>query len=80
MLMLDEPSLGLAPKLVDQVFEQIGALKDQGLAIVLVEQNAARALEIAHRAYVLELGRNKYEGTGHELLGDERVRKMYLGG
>jgi branched-chain amino acid transport system ATP-binding protein len=80
MIMLDEPSLGLAPKLVDQVFEHIGALKDQGLAILLVEQNAARALEVAHRGYVLELGRNKYEGTGRELLGDERVRKMYLGG
>jgi branched-chain amino acid transport system ATP-binding protein len=80
MIMLDEPSLGLAPRLVDQVFEHIGALKDQGLAILLVEQNASRALEIAHRGYVLELGRNKYEGTGRELLGDERVRKMYLGG
>ena len=80
MVLLDEPSLGLAPKLVDQVFAQIGALKDQGLSIILVEQNAARALEIAHRAYVLELGRNKYEGEGRELLADERVRKMYLGG
>ncbi len=80
MVLLDEPSLGLAPKLVDQVFDQIGTLKDQGLAILLVEQNAARALEIAHRGYVLELGRNKYEGAGRELLADERVRKMYLGG
>src|SRR5437588_2994251 len=80
MVLLDEPSLGLAPKLVDQVFDQIGALKDEGLAILLVEQNAARALEIAHRGYVLELGRNRYEGEGRELLEDERVRKMYLGG
>ncbi len=80
MVLLDEPSLGLAPKLVDQVFDQIGTLKNDGLSIVLVEQNAARALEIAHRAYVLELGRNRYEGEGHELLADERVRKMYLGG
>ena len=80
MVLLDEPSLGLAPKLVDQVFDQIGTLKDQGQAILLVEQNAARALEIAHRAYVLELGRNKYEGEGRELLADDRVRKMYLGG
>ena len=80
MVLLDEPSLGLAPKLVDQVFDQIGRLKEEGLSILLVEQNAARALEIAHRAYVLELGRNRYEGEGRELLADERVRKMYLGG
>ena len=80
MVLLDEPSLGLAPKLVDQVFDQIGTLKNEGLSIVLVEQNAARALDIAHRAYVLELGRNRYEGEGRELLADERVRKMYLGG
>ena len=80
MVLLDEPSLGLAPKLVDQVFDQIGALKNEGLSIMLVEQNAARALEIAHRGYVLELGRNKYEGEGRALLADERVRKMYLGG
>ena len=80
MVLLDEPSLGLAPKVVDQVFDQIGTLKEQGLAILLVEQNAARALAIAHRGYVLELGRNKYEGEGRELLADEPVRKMYLGG
>jgi ABC-type branched-subunit amino acid transport system ATPase component len=80
MILLDEPSLGLAPKLVDQVFDHIRTLKNEGLAILLVEQNAARALEIAHRGYVLELGRNRYEGLGRELLADERVRKMYLGG
>lgn len=80
MVLLDEPSLGLAPKLVDQVFDQIGTLKEQGLSILLVEQNAARALAIAHRGYVLELGRNKYQGEGRELLADERIRKMYLGG
>jgi len=79
MVLLDEPSLGLAPKLVDMVFDQINILKDQGLAIALVEQKAARALAIAHRGYVLELGRNKYEGKGEELLADERVGKMYLG-
>jgi branched-chain amino acid transport system ATP-binding protein len=80
MILLDEPSLGLAPKFVDMVFDQILTLKNEGLAIALVEQNAARALEIAHRGYVLELGRNKYEGTGAELLADEGVRRMYLGG
>lgn len=80
LILLDEPSLGLSPKFVDMVFDQIVLLKDQGLTLMLVEQNAARALEIAHRGYVLELGHNKYEGPGLELLNDERVRKMYLGG
>jgi branched-chain amino acid transport system ATP-binding protein len=80
IVLLDEPSLGLSPKFVDVVFDQILRLRDEGLAIALVEQNAARALEIAHRGYVLELGCNKYEGSGAELLADERVRRMYLGG
>jgi branched-chain amino acid transport system ATP-binding protein len=80
LVLLDEPSLGLSPKFVDMVFDQILLLKDQGLTLLVVEQNAARALEISHRGYVLELGRNKYEGPGGELLNDERVRKMYLGG
>jgi branched-chain amino acid transport system ATP-binding protein len=80
MILLDEPSLGLSPRFVDMVFEQIVTLKDQGLAIAMVEQNAARALEIAHRGYVLDLGSNRYEGTGQDLLADERVRRMYLGG
>jgi branched-chain amino acid transport system ATP-binding protein len=80
LVLLDEPSLGLSPRFVDMVFDQIVKLKDEGLAIAMVEQNAARALEIAHRGYVLELGRNKYEGSGAELLADERVRRMYLGG
>jgi branched-chain amino acid transport system ATP-binding protein len=80
MVLLDEPSLGLSPRFVDMVFDQILTLKDQGLAIGIVEQNAARALQIAHRAYVLELGRNRYEGAGAELAADDRVRKLYLGG
>jgi branched-chain amino acid transport system ATP-binding protein len=80
LVLLDEPSLGLSPRFVDMVFDQIIKLRDEGLAIAMVEQNAARALEIAHRGYVLELGRNKYEGSGAELLADERVRRMYLGG
>jgi branched-chain amino acid transport system ATP-binding protein len=80
MILLDEPSLGLSPKFVDMVFEHILLLKDEGLSIALVEQKAVRALEIAHRGYVLELGQNRYEGTGAALLADERVRRMYLGG
>jgi branched-chain amino acid transport system ATP-binding protein len=80
MVLLDEPSLGLAPRLVDMVFDQIAFLKEQGLAVALVEQKAARALAIAHRGYVLELGRNRYESEGEALLADERVRTMYLGG
>ena len=80
LLILDEPSLGLAPLMVEEMFALIARLNAEGLAILLVEQNAARALEIAHRGYVLELGRNRYEGEGRELLADERVRKMYLGG
>jgi branched-chain amino acid transport system ATP-binding protein len=80
MILLDEPSLGLSPRFVDMVFEQIVTLKNEGLAIAMVEQNAARALEISHRGYVLDLGANRYEGTGQDLLADDRVRKMYLGG
>jgi ABC-type branched-subunit amino acid transport system ATPase component len=80
LILLDEPSLGLAPRFVDMVFDQLVALRDEGLAVALVEQNAARALEVAHRGYVLELGRNRYEGRASELAADERVRRLYLGG
>lgn len=80
MLMLDEPSLGLSPKFVDEVFEKIVGLAKENLTIMLVEQNATRALEISDRGYVLELGRNRYEGAGKELLENKDVRKMYLGG
>jgi ABC-type branched-subunit amino acid transport system ATPase component len=80
MLMLDEPSLGLSPRLVDEVFEKIVEMARGGLTTMLVEQNAARALEIADRGYVLELGRNRFEGTGRELLDNPDVRQMYLGG
>src|SRR5438094_9220069 len=80
MMMLDEPSLGLSPRLVDDVFETIVALARDGLTVMLVEQNAARALEISDRGYVLELGRNRFEGTGQELLQNPEVRRMYLGG
>ena len=80
MMMLDEPSLGLSPRFVDEVFDKIGALAGTGLTVMLVEQNAARALEISDRAYVLELGRNRFEGTGRALLANPEVRQMYLGG
>jgi ABC-type branched-subunit amino acid transport system ATPase component len=80
MMMLDEPSLGLSPRLVDEVFEKIVEMARGGLTVMLVEQNAARALEIADRAYVLELGRNRFEGTGRELLENREVSRMYLGG
>ncbi|MCZ6532260.1 MAG: ABC transporter ATP-binding protein [SAR324 cluster bacterium] len=80
MMMLDEPSLGLSPRFVTEIFEKIVNLAREGLTIILVEQNAARALEISHRGYVLELGRNRFEGSGEELLNNEEVRRMYLGG
>jgi ABC-type branched-subunit amino acid transport system ATPase component len=80
MMLLDEPSLGLSPRLVDEVFEKIAEMARGGLTVMLVEQNAARALEIADRGYVLELGRNRFEGTGAALLANPDVRRMYLGG
>jgi branched-chain amino acid transport system ATP-binding protein len=80
MLMLDEPSLGLSPKLVDEVFDKTVELARSGLTVMLVEQNAARALEISDRGYVLELGRNRFEGRGRDLLADDDVRRLYLGG
>jgi branched-chain amino acid transport system ATP-binding protein len=79
LLMLDEPSLGLAPLVVAAVFEQVELINAQGTTVFLIEQNARRALAAAHRAYVLELGKVRYEGTGAELLGNEDVQKAYLG-
>jgi branched-chain amino acid transport system ATP-binding protein len=79
LLLLDEPSMGLSPVLVEQVFTIIGELKDRGLTILLVEQNANAALAIADRGYVIETGRIALTGTGEELLKDGRVRSAYLG-
>jgi branched-chain amino acid transport system ATP-binding protein len=79
MLLLDEPSMGLAPILVDQIFSIIAGLKRQGITVLLVEQNAYAALAIADRGYVLETGRISHSGTGRELLNDKRVREAYLG-
>jgi branched-chain amino acid transport system ATP-binding protein len=80
LLMLDEPSLGLAPKVVEAVFEQIQLIHESGTTVFLVEQNAHRALSIADRAYVLELGRIHHQGSGQELLDDPQVQRAYLGG
>ena len=80
LLLLDEPSMGLSPLLVDQVFEIIKQLRDDGTTILLVEQNASKALEIADRAYVLETGNITLSGTGIELAQSDEVRKAYLGG
>ena len=80
LMMLDEPSMGLAPLLVEQVFSIIRALHENGTTILLVEQNAEMALSIADRAYVLETGKITLSGTGKELAASESVRKAYLGG
>ena len=80
LMMLDEPSMGLAPILVDQIFDIIKALNKAGTTILLVEQNAQMALSIADRAYVLETGRIVNSGTGKDLLNDDSVKKAYLGG
>jgi len=79
LLMLDEPSIGLAPKLVAQVLDAVGRIRRAGVTVLIVEQNAAQTLAIADRAYVLESGRIALEGAGRELLKDPRVRTAYLG-
>lgn len=79
ILLLDEPSLGLAPKIVAQIFEIVKKLNSEGMTVLLVEQNANQALKISHRAYVLETGRVTLSGTGKELLSNDEVRKSYLG-
>ena len=80
LLMLDEPSMGLAPILVEQIFDIIRELHAAGTTILLVEQNAQAALSVADRAYVLETGRITLSGTGKELMASDAVRKAYLGG
>ncbi len=80
LLLLDEPSLGLAPLVVNAIFDLLAQLNAEGMTILLVEQNAGMALELASRAYVLELGHIVLAGTGGELSSNERVREIYLGG
>ena len=80
LLLLDEPSLGLAPTLVTEVMRLIAEMRDRGLSVLLVEQNARAALRIADRGYVMEGGRITIKGTAEQLLSDERVKSAYLGG
>jgi branched-chain amino acid transport system ATP-binding protein len=79
LLMLDEPSLGLAPQIVTKIFEIIRRINQKGVPILLVEQNAQQALRIAHRGYVIVTGKNQLTGTGAELLASDEVRQAYLG-
>ena len=80
LLLLDEPSAGLAPDLVDEMFERIDEINQAGTAVLMVEQNAVEALRHCDRGYVLAQGENRYEGPGEELLKDEEVRRQFLGG
>jgi ABC-type branched-subunit amino acid transport system ATPase component len=80
LLLVDEPSLGLDPRMVEIVFDTILEINREGTTILMVEQNAKKALSVSHRAFVLELGRNRFEGTGQQLLDDPDVRQHYLGG
>jgi ABC-type branched-subunit amino acid transport system ATPase component len=80
LLMLDEPSAGLAPRIVEEVFESIHRIRDAGISVMVVEQNARRILAMSDYAYVLDMGRNRYEGVGSELLEDDRIAELYLGG
>jgi len=80
LLMMDEPSMGLAPMLVKEIFNIVQELNKDGLTLLLVEQNVRKTLQVANRGYVLELGRVVVEGRGQDLLGDPRVQATYLGG
>ncbi|MDE3025016.1 MAG: ABC transporter ATP-binding protein [Acidobacteriota bacterium] len=80
LLLLDEPSAGLSPMAIDLVFEKLAEIRALGIGIVMVEQNARRALGLADTGLVLDMGRNAYSGTGRALLGDPRVAELYLGG
>jgi len=80
VLLLDEPSAGLAPAFVEAIFEKVEDINKAGVTIVMVEQNARRALGMSNRGYVLDLGQNRFEGPGKELLNDPKVAELYLGG
>jgi ABC-type branched-subunit amino acid transport system ATPase component len=80
VLLLDEPSAGLAPAFVDAIFEKVQEVNREGVTIVMVEQNARRALAMSTRGYVLDLGKDRFEGPGAELLSDPKVAELYLGG
>jgi ABC-type branched-subunit amino acid transport system ATPase component len=80
LILLDEPSLGLAPKVIEEIYSKINAINRDGMTFLIVEQNARKALKTAHRAYVLDLGVNRLEDTGEGLLNNEEVKRLYLGG
>ena len=80
VMLLDEPSAGLAPAFVDAIFEKTEEVNRAGVTIVMVEQNARRALAMSDRGYVLDLGTDRFEGPGKELLADPKVAELYLGG
>jgi neutral amino acid transport system ATP-binding protein len=80
VLLLDEPSAGLAPAFVEAIFEKIEEINSHGVTIVMVEQNARRALAMSDRGYVLDVGQNRFQGPGKELLNDPKVAELYLGG
>jgi len=79
VLLLDEPSAGLSPALQVEVFENVTSINETGVSIVMVEQNASKCLKISDRGYVLDQGKNAYDGTGQDLLNDPNVIKLYLG-
>jgi len=79
VLLLDEPSAGLSPRYQDEAFKHVHRIRESGVSIVIVEQNARRCLEISDRGYVLDQGRNAHTGTGRELLDDPKVVELYLG-
>ena len=80
ILMLDEPTAGVSPVVMQEIFEHIIRIKEKNIAILMVEQNASQALKISDRGYILVTGQNTYHGTGHELLNDPEIRKTFLGG
>jgi len=80
MILLDEPSLGLSPKFVTLIYAKLHEMKQQGYTMLVVEQSAVKALSVADRGYVMELGRNRFTGAGQELLNDPEVKRLYLGG
>jgi len=80
LLLLDEPSSGLSPKLRELVFKKIVDINERGTSLIIVEQNARMALAVSHRGYVLEMGKNRFEGEAKSLLSNDEVKTLYLGG
>ena len=80
LLLLDEPTAGLAPMMIESVFERISSIKKSGVAVMLIEQNARAALQISDRGYVLAAGRNQFHGNGEDLANNSEIARLYLGG